>query len=71
MFLTANRLDFITFCIEMYAAEKGASGQNVFRQFDRCGVLEYLSNNYEALHTQGINYIIPLVEEWMQTEAKQ
>ncbi|MDR0870174.1 MAG: DUF3791 domain-containing protein [Planctomycetaceae bacterium] len=52
MSLTTNQLDFVTFCIEMYAAEKGMSGQNVFRQFDRGGVLEYLSNNYEALHTR-------------------
>jgi hypothetical protein len=64
MSLTANQLDFITFCIEMYAAEKGMSGQNVFRQFDRCGVLEYLSENYEVLHTQKNNHIVSIVDEW-------
>jgi hypothetical protein len=65
-----NQLDFISFCIEMYADKKGLSGQTAAKQFDKFGILEYLSDNYEVLHTQGMNYVLPLVEELMNNFSK-
>jgi hypothetical protein len=65
-----NQLDFITFCIEMYADAKNLTGQAVIQMFDQFGVLTYLSDNYEVLHTQGLGYIIPLLDEYIQAQEK-
>ncbi|GHU16523.1 hypothetical protein FACS1894163_06040 [Spirochaetia bacterium] len=52
---------FVSFCIEMYAKEFQLSGATVIQEFEHSGVLDYLFKNYEALHTQGWGYILPLI----------
>lgn len=61
----AKILEFLSFCVEMYAARKSISGSSVYALFDRSGVLDYLERNYEPLHTQGFNYILSSVDEYM------
>lgn len=62
-------LEFVAFCIEMYAERRGVSGAAAAELFRREGVLEYLEGNYEALHTQGPGYILSMVDEFMAGEA--
>ena len=64
----AKILEFIAYCIEMYAAKHNCSGKVIIERFDQYGVLEYLADNYEALHTQGLGYTLSLVDEYI---AKQ
>jgi hypothetical protein len=59
---------FVSFCIERYALQTRLSGTEVIQQFERTGVLDYLFNNYEALHTQGWGYIFPAINEYMGRE---
>jgi hypothetical protein len=56
---------FVSFCIEMYAQQNRISGVDVIRLFENTGVLDYLFDNYEALHTQGWGYILPLITDYM------
>ena len=64
-------LEFISFCVEMYAVRKTISGQDAYSLFNRLGVLDYLERNYEPLHTQGFNYILSSVDDFMAgQEAK-
>jgi hypothetical protein len=56
---------FVSFCIERYAAQTRRSGADVIQQFEHTGVLDYLFNNYEALHTQGWGYIFPVINDYM------
>ena len=58
-------LEFISYCVEMYAARKTISGRDVYSLFDRLGVLDYLERNYEPLHTQGFSYILSTIDEFM------
>ena len=44
---------FLSFCIEQYKAAKGMTGKEAMQELDRYGVLEYLSEFYDVLHTQG------------------
>jgi hypothetical protein len=52
---------FVSFCVEMYARENRLSGADVMRQFEKTLIVDYLFDNYEALHTQGWGYILPLI----------
>lgn len=48
---------FLSFCIEQYKAAKGMTGKEAMQELDRYGVLEYLSEFYDVLHTQGRQWI--------------
>ena len=43
---------FLSFCIEQYKNEKGMNGVEVLNTFNKYGVLDYLNNHFEILHTQ-------------------
>lgn len=42
---------FIAFCIEQYKVAKVMDGADVAKLFFEKGIAEYLSNNFEVLHT--------------------
>ena len=56
---------FLAFCMEQYKQAKGLSGQEVLNVFDRYGVLEYLSEYYDVLHSQSRQWIIEDIEEFI------
>lgn len=68
---TARILEFISFCIEMYAARNSISGRDVYDHFRRFGVLGYLQDNYEPLHTQGFNYIFSSVDSFIKAQESK
>jgi hypothetical protein len=57
---------FVSFCIEMYAKEFRLSGREVIQAFEDSGALDYLFKNFEALHTQGWGYILPLITGYLK-----
>jgi Protein of unknown function (DUF3791) len=62
-------LEFIAYCIEMYAAKHNTSGQLTIERFDKYGVLEYLTDNYEVLHTQGLAYTLSVIEDYITQQG--
>ena len=58
-------LEFISFCIEMYAAREALSGSSVHSLFAQSGVIDYLEQNYEPLHSQGLNYILSCIDSFL------
>jgi hypothetical protein len=64
--IEAKIIEFVSFCVEMCAQKHNVSGAVVMEQFVECGVADYLIENYEALHTQGPGYILPLIDEQLR-----
>ncbi len=62
---TGKLLEFISFCLEMYAVRDSISGREAMARFKRYGVLDYLERNYEALHTQGFGWILPAIDDYI------
>lgn len=58
---------FISFCIEQYKKEKGISGSEAMALLSEYGVLEYLSEHWEILHTQSRQWIIEDIDEFIRT----
>ena len=56
---------FVAFCIEEYAAAKGLNGEQVLDLFNKYGLIEYLSEFYEPLHTQGRQWLIEEIDEFI------
>lgn len=65
---TGRLLEFISFCIEMYAERASISGRDAMERFTRFGVVDYLERNYEALHTQGFGWILPAIDDYIAAQ---
>ena len=59
----ADILFFVAFCVESYKNKHGMTGDVVSELFDRKGINRYLSNHYDVLHTQSIDWILEEIEE--------
>jgi len=53
--------EFVSFCIEMYAREYNMTGGETATLFESNHLIDYLLDNYLELHSQGKEYIIPLL----------
>ena len=49
---------FVSFCVELYKTRHSISGGEAFDLFNQYGVTEYLSNNFDVLHSQGQNWLL-------------
>jgi len=62
-----NTTRFIVYCVEIYKTAYKLSGKQVMQLFTQYGILDYLVDCYDALHTTGPEYIIEdiagLIEE--------
>ena len=61
---------FVAFCIEEYGATKGMAGDQVLDLYTQYGVTDYLSNCFEPLHTQGRQWRIAEIDEYISINKK-
>ena len=57
---------FLSFCIEQYMNAKGLSHDDVITLLSGCGVLDYLAEHFEILHTQSSQWIVEDIEEFIK-----
>ena len=50
--------EFYTYCLENYATRKQISGMRAWVHFKETGADEYVIDNYDLLHTQGMDYVL-------------
>lgn len=62
---------FISFCIELYKTAKGMNGEAAMLTLSRYGVLEYLQECYEVLHTQGRQWLLADIDEFINNRKQQ
>ena len=62
---------FISFCIEKYKGVKRISGSAAMLYLDKYGVLDYLKNHYEVLHTQSAEWILEDIDEFIAVRTKE
>lgn len=62
---------FVSFCIEQYKNQKQITGEQAMHELDRFGVLEYLAENYEVLHTQSRQWILEDIEEFIKIRQEK
>lgn len=56
---------FIAFCIEQRKADKGITGFDVVRNISGSGVLDYLNDHYDVLHTQSPQWLLADIDEFI------
>lgn len=62
---------FVAFCIEEYGAAKGMTGEQVLDLFEQYGVTDYLSKCFEPLHTQGRQWLIDEIDEFVEIRKEK
>ena len=57
---------FLSFCVEQYKNEKGMSGTEAAQLLKEYGVLEYLKEYFDVLHTQSKQWILADIDEFIK-----
>ena len=61
---------FLSFCIEQYMNAKGLSRDEAMALLSERGVLDYLAEHFEILHTQSRQWIIEEIDEYIKERNK-
>jgi hypothetical protein len=64
-----SKLSFKLFCIEKYADMKGMPSNEVFRLFEKNGILRMLDEDYDLLHGHGFEYIVNDIGKMLERRA--
>ena len=59
------RAEFLAFCIEAYKMKLEVSGAKVAEYFEDTGLLDFLLENYDMLHTLGREQLIVEMERFL------
>ncbi len=65
MTMDEMKAEFMAFCIEAYKTKLGVSGAKVAEYFEDTGLLDFLQENYDILHTLGRNQLIGEMERFL------
>lgn len=68
---SAQKVQFVIFCIECYTRKHHLSGLEAFVLFKKRGVLAFLQNHFEVLHTQGDAYILEEIESFLKNRKRK
>ena len=62
--------EFYTYCLENYATNMHISGMQAWVRFKEMQVDDYIIQNYDLLHTQGIDYILDDIGRFINRRKK-
>ena len=61
---------FKVFCLERYKSEHKMKDKDAFRLFKKYGVLDYLDEFYDVLHSYGHQYLVKNIDEFIDMRRK-
>lgn len=62
--------EFYTYCLENYAIQKGISGMRAWVVFKESGADDYVLDNYDLLHTQGMDYVLDDIQRFINRRKR-
>ena len=62
--------EFYAFCLENYAIRKRISGMRAWVIFKESSADDYVIDNYDLLHTQGLDYILDDIQRFINRRKK-
>ena len=62
--------DFYTYCLENYAIRKQLSGIRAWVIFKESGADDYVIDNYDLLHTQGLEYVLDDIQRFINRRKR-
>lgn len=68
--LSKEVFEFYAYCLENYAIRKGISGMQAWVCFKETGTDDFVVNNFDLLHTQGMDYILDEIQRFINKRRK-
>ncbi len=68
--VSKEAFDFYTYCLENYAIRKHISGMRAWVIFKESGADKYILDNYDLLHTQGMEYVLDDIQRFMNRRKR-
>lgn len=68
--VSKEEFDFYTYCLENYAIRKHISGMRAWVIFKESGADKYILDNYDLLHTQGLEYVLDDIQRFMNKRKR-
>ncbi len=62
--------EFYTYCVENFAIRKQISGMRAWVIFKESGADEYVIDNYDLLHTQGLEYVLDDIQRYINRRKR-
>lgn len=62
--------EFYTYCLENYAVRKQISGMRAWVMFKESSADEYVIDNYDLLHTQGLEYVLDDIQRFINRRKR-
>ena len=62
--------EFYTYCLENYATRKRIRGMSAWVLFKETGADAYVTENYDLLHTQGLEYILDDIQRFINRRKR-
>lgn len=62
--------EFYTYCLENYAIRKQMSGMRAWLIFKETGADDYVIDNYDLLHTQGLEYVLDDIQRFINRRKR-
>ena len=62
--------EFYTYCLENYAIRKQISGMRAWVIFKESSADEYVIDNYDLLHTQGLEYVLDDIQRFINRRKR-
>ncbi len=67
--LTKDQFQYIVYYINEYAERKSRTTLEILDIFNQFGVIKYLTLGYEVLHSQGTNWLIADIDEYLKVRG--
>ena len=62
--------EFVVYCIETYKGKKGIDGKTAYFKLKETGAIDYIDENYNALHTFGDEQIVWNIDEYQKNHSR-
>lgn len=62
--------EFYTYCLENYAIHNQISGMRAWVAFKESGADDYVIDNYDLLHTQGLEYVLDDIQRFIDKRKR-
>ena len=68
--ISKEEFEFYTYCLENYAIRNQMSGMRAWVIFKESSADEYVIDNYDLLHTQGLEYVLDDIQRFINRRKR-
>ena len=61
-----KHMEFAVYCVETYKGMKNLDGRTAYQLLKEAGAIDYIDENFDALHTFGDEHIVWNIDEYLK-----